>query len=182
MTTIDLVPDQRPRPTLERNPAAAATRTTQAQGGRYRGANRVGAGAIVFLLRAGPALAAAASPGARRGQSGHLLAAPAGLAAGRGLGAAAASAAGLAGRRRPGRLVPGRHRLGQRPGAGVGKLTGANPVDRFSASRCRLKERRSGSGPSGSMNREVKHRKRSPSAIQPLERSSDSELTSVSAG
>jgi transposase len=51
MTTIDLVPDQHPRPILERNPAAAATRTTQAQGGRPRGADRVMAGATVFARR-----------------------------------------------------------------------------------------------------------------------------------
>jgi hypothetical protein len=37
-------------------------------------------------------------------------------------------------------------------------------------------------GPSGSMNREVKHGKRSPSDTQSLERPLDSELTSVSAG
>ena len=55
-------------------------------------------------------------------------------------------------------------------------------AERFSAYSCRLKERRSGFGPSGSMNREVKHGKRSPSATQPLERPSDSELTSVLAG
>jgi hypothetical protein len=42
----------------------------------------------------------------------------------------APSAAGLAGRRRPGRLVTGGDRLGQRPGLAWGELTGANPVDR----------------------------------------------------
>src|SRR5436190_1910184 len=52
MTTIDLVPDQHPRPTLERNPAAAATRTTQAQGGRPRGADRWGVPLAAGLLAA----------------------------------------------------------------------------------------------------------------------------------
>ena len=50
--------------------------------------------------------------------------------AGRGVGGSAPSAAGLAGRRRPGRLVPGGDRLRQCPGPAWGELTGANPVDR----------------------------------------------------
>ena len=50
--------------------------------------------------------------------------------AGRRVGGPASSAAGLAGRRRPGRLVPGRDRLGQCPGPAWGELVGANPVDR----------------------------------------------------
>jgi transposase len=59
-----------------------------------------------------------------------LLAAAARLAAGRGVGGPASSAAGLAGRRRPGRLVPGGHRQRERAGAAWGELVGANPVDR----------------------------------------------------
>src|SRR4029450_7937488 len=47
-----------------------------------------------------------------------------------GLGGLASPAAGLAGRRRAGRLVPGRHRLGQCPGAAWGELVGATPADR----------------------------------------------------
>jgi hypothetical protein len=55
-------------------------------------------------------------------------------------------------------------------------------AERFMVYRCRLKERRSGFGPSGSMNREVKHGKRSPSDTVPGAAPSGSEPTSVSAG
>jgi hypothetical protein len=53
-------------------------------------------------------------------------------------------------------------------------------AERFSASRCRWKERKSGVEPSGSMNREVKHGKRSlsdtPSRERPLRQRTDQRL------
>ena len=52
------------------------------------------------------------------------------LAGSRGVGGLAPSAAGLAGRRRPGRLVPGLDRHRERAGPTRGELVGANPVDR----------------------------------------------------
>jgi hypothetical protein len=69
-------------------------------------------------------------PASLAAQPGHLLAAAARLATRRRVGAAAPPAAGLARRRRPGRLVTGVHRLGQRASPAWGELTGANPVDR----------------------------------------------------
>ena len=76
------------------------------------------------------ALAAAPGQGAGLWQRRDLLAAAARLAAGRGVGGLASSAAGLAGRRRPGRLVAGRDRQRECAGPAWGELTGANPVDR----------------------------------------------------
>ena len=76
------------------------------------------------------ALAAAVRPRAWLRQPSHLLAAATGLAARRRMGEVAPPTAGLARRRRAGRLVEGRHRLGQCPSPAWRELTGANPVDR----------------------------------------------------
>jgi Transposase DDE domain len=86
-------------------------------------------GGIIYVLRPG-ALAAAARPGAGLWQRRDLLAAAARLAARRGVGGLAPSAAGLAGRRRPGRGVTGRDRQRECAGPTWGELVGAIPVDR----------------------------------------------------
>jgi hypothetical protein len=100
------------------------------KGGRPWIQDRAVLGGIIYVLRRRGALAAAAGERARLRQRRDLLAAAARLASRGRLGGLASPAAGLAGRRGPGRLVPGRHRLGQRPGPAWGELVGANPVDR----------------------------------------------------
>jgi hypothetical protein len=99
------------------------------KGGRPWIEDRAVLGGIICATSRG-ALAAAARPRARLRRRRDLLAAAARLAGGRGVGGPASSAAGLAGRRRPGRLVTGRHRQRERAGAAWGGLVGANPVDR----------------------------------------------------
>jgi hypothetical protein len=82
------------------------------KGGRPWIEDRAGLGGIIYVLRADVPWRL---PPAREfgcGQPSHLLAAAARLATRRGVGAAAPPAAGLAGRRRAGRLVTGVHRLG----------------------------------------------------------------------
>ena len=82
-------------------------------------------------------LAAAARQGAGLWQRRDLLAAAARLAAGRRVGGPAPSAAGLAGRRRPGRLVSGGHRQRERAGPTWGnslaqtRSTGASLASKY---------------------------------------------------
>jgi transposase len=99
------------------------------KGGRPRVPDWAALGGIVFVLRTGCPLAAAAE-GARLRQRLDLLATAPRLAGGRRLGEAARAAAGLAGRRGGHRLEPRQRRQPERPGQKGGEATGPNPTDR----------------------------------------------------
>ena len=94
-----------PRRALGRHRAAAATQATPSQGRPALDPGPSGARRDHLCAAGRGALAAAARQGAGLWQRRDLLAAAARLAAGRRVGGPAPSAAGLAGRRRPGRLV-----------------------------------------------------------------------------
>jgi len=97
-----------PRRALGRHPAALAAQAAPSQRRPALDRGPGGAGRDHLCPAGRGALAAAPREGVGLWQRRDLLAAAARLAAGRRVGAAAPSAAGLAGRRRPGRLVPGR--------------------------------------------------------------------------
>ena len=102
------------------------------KGGRPRVPDRAALGGIIFALRTGcPWRLLPQGAGLR--QRRHLLATAAGLAGSRRLGAAAHTAAELAGRRGRRRLEPGERGQHQRPGEKGGEHTGPNPTDRGKA-------------------------------------------------
>src|SRR5215211_966618 len=117
------------RRALGRRSAPAATRAAQAEG-RSTAGLRSGRPGRDPLRAADRLPLGVAATGAGLRQRGHLLAAAARLAAGRGLAPLAHRALGAARGRRPARLEPREPRLGQPSGQKGGEETGPNPVDR----------------------------------------------------